>query len=311
MQVEISIVIVSYNVSAYLEKCLNSIFRNEKDLSFEIFIVDNNSSDNTIDMLNNKFADQKNLYIIANKDNLGFARANNQVLSKVSGDMILFLNPDTELKEINSLKKLFQYMTIHQNVGICGPRIIFGNGDLQFSCGEKPTLKTTLLEVFLLPKIFPGLFKGYRLANWNHLETRTVDWVSGACLMIRNDVLKTIGGFDDKMIMYAEDVDLCLRTEQLGYEVKYYPDVSIIHYEGQSSRKTRKTAVIAGYKSKLHFFEKYYGLNAARKLKFAFIVSSFFKILYITPVCFFKPERYNPIRESYLVALKEIMNLSI
>ncbi len=245
MSVDLSIVIVSYNVLDLVKKCIESVYSFENEINFEIFLIDNNSSDGTVEHLNKKFQNRENLKIIGNIENKGFAAGNNQVLNDVNGEFVLFLNPDTELSEKNTLAKLVDFMRKMQNVGVCGPRLIFGNGHIQYSVGKKPTLYTTLLEIFLIPRFLPFLFKSYRYKDLDLQDIKAVDWVSGASLMIRHDLLNKLGGFDESLLMYAEDVDLCLRAQSLGYEIIFNPVSTVIHYEGQSSRKPEKQPLLA------------------------------------------------------------------
>jgi hypothetical protein len=306
----LSIVIVSFNVVDYVVDCIQSIYDTEPDLDFEIWVVDNDSTDNTIDVLKERFAEHRRLHIIGNHNNRGFGRANNQVIPDINGELVLFLNPDTRLVEKNSLKAMVNYLKKDEKIGICGPRIVFSSGELQLSCGEFPTLTKTILEVFSLPKMLPVFFHGYRYIDWNHKEVKRVDWVSGACLMIKTDLLKRLQGFDETLIMYAEDVDLCARARGLNFDVVYYPFSEIVHFEGQSSKKTRSTAVISGYISKMNFFSKYYGNGSAYIVGLAFIISSMVKIILIFPFSFFDSDNKERLK-SYSVALKQLLKIFI
>ncbi len=303
---ELSIVIVSFNVVDFVVDCIQSIYDTEPDLDFEIWVVDNDSADNTVDVLKETFAGRRQLHIIANSNNRGYGRANNQVIPDVNGEFVLFLNPDTRLVKKHSLKLMIDYLKADKTIGICSPRIVFSSGELQLSCGEFPTLAKTILEVFSLPKVLPVFFHGYRYIDWNHKEVKKVDWVSGACLMIKTDLLKRLQGFDETLIMYAEDVDLCARARALHFDVIYYPFSEIVHFEGQSSKKTRSTAVISGYISKMNFFKKHYGNRYAHILGLSFIISSLVKIICIFPFSFHDADNRERLK-SYSVALKELL----
>ena len=307
---DLSIVIVNYNVTDLLVNCINSIYNYEKRLNFEIFVIDNNSDENVAEGLSD-FLENDNFNLIINKENFGFAKANNQVLDHFRGKYVLFLNPDTEIKQQDSFNKIVEILDKDQKVGICGPKILFGDGSLQLSCGNFPTPFRLLSEVLFLTRFFPLLFPGYRFPNWKHDERRYVDWVSGACLFIRRDIFIGLSGFDEKLIFYIEDVDLCYRTRLLGHKILYEPSVEILHFEGQSSRKSRETAVISGFMSKLNFYSKYYKKRYVNLVKLGFILSSMIKIIVLFPMRLLKPDLYKSIFRSYTIALKRLIKYNL
>lgn len=300
-----SIIIVNYNVADLLIECVKSINSTESDLILEIIVVDNNSNNDDKKKLMEIAAQQK-IRLVLNFQNVGFAAANNQVLSDLNSDYVVFLNPDTKIIEPYTFDRLISVLESSEKIGVCGPKILFGDGTLQLSCGSYPTPLRFLSELLYLTHFFPKLFPGYRYSNWQHNHRKEVDWVSGACLVIKYNVLKMIFGFDDMLSFYMEDVDLCTRVIMKGYKIIYEPSVYLIHFEGQSSRQTRETAVITGYFSKLKFYSKYHRKSTVELIRIGFIASTILKLIVLFP---FKmaSKKYGPLFNSYYVALRQLL----
>lgn len=250
--VELSIVIVSWNVKDLLRECLASIFANQEDLSLEVFVVDNASKDKTCAMVEKEFP-QVNL--IANKDNLGFPKANNQAIRKASGKYIFVLNPDT-IVEPHSLKTMLRFMAAYPKCGALGPRLLNPDGTLQPSCKNFPTLKEQLYTTFFLDVLFPNF--------WKHDEVKEVDQPMGAAILFRKEALDQVGFFDEHVFVFYDEVDLCYRIKQAGWQIFFTPEAQITHYGGQSFKQWKglKESLRGGYiwrKSRNYFFKKFYG----------------------------------------------------
>ena len=311
MSKKVSILIVSYNVSELLNSCITSLLRFENNNNFEINVLENASQDGSLMMLQRFEANYPNIKISASSKNVGFARGNNLLIPDTTYDYVLFLNPDTEIFEENTIGKLVDFLESNHTIGVIGPKIVYGDGRIQYSCGEMPTILNTLLGVLSLPNFFPAIFGKYRYGDWAHDEKREVVWISGACLLIRGKAVRELGGFDPDLIMYAEDVDLCLRMREKGYKIVYYPDAVIKHYEGQSSKKARKSSVISGFKSYIHFYKKHKGYKHALFLKFALIIVSIIKIMVLAALVLFNKDKYLNILESYLYAIGQLWSYKI
>jgi GT2 family glycosyltransferase len=283
-----------------------SILKFEKDVHLEILVFENDSQDGSLEMLEELASNNSNIHITNSDQNIGFARGNNALLPNTSFEYVLFLNPDTEIFQENTLGRLVDYLEDNPKVGVVGPKIIYGDGRIQYSCGKMPSIINTLAGVLSLPNLFPSLFGRYRYGNWNHNEHREVIWVSGACMLVRGNEVRALDGFDPQLIMYAEDVDLCLRIKELGYKVIYNPDVLIKHFEGQSSKQTRKTSVISGFKSYIHFYYKYKGYRQALILKYALIGASLLKICVLFILNLISKGNYKSILESYYYAVPQL-----
>ncbi|MCK4428643.1 MAG: glycosyltransferase family 2 protein [candidate division Zixibacteria bacterium] len=257
---QLSIVIVNYNVKNLLKKCLESIFEYEKDIEFEVIVVDNNSTDQSQGMLKRDFPQVK---LIENKRNLGFSKGCNQGTKESRGRYILLLNPDAELTP-GGFKKMIDFMDSKPEVGICGPKMTDREGNLQFSCRSFPSYLTAISSSqSFLNRIFPEnlLSQKYLLKNQDHSQIREVDWVSGSCLLAKREMLEKVGLLDERFYMYVEDVDLCYRAKMAGFSVFYFPQVLVIHHIGKSTQKKKFNMLVEHHRSMYYFYEKHHNPN--------------------------------------------------
>ncbi|MEZ5017215.1 MAG: glycosyltransferase family 2 protein [Flavipsychrobacter sp.] len=261
---KVSVIIVNYNVKYFLEVCLHSVSRACAKLDAEIIVVDNDSYDDSCKMVKDKYPE---VVLIENKDNKGFSKANNQGVAIAKGEYILFLNPDTVMPE-DFLEKLTSYMDTHPDAGAIGPRIIDGKG--QFAPDGKksfPSLSVAIFKTTGINKLFKKspYFNKYYAVHIGDNETAAVDVLSGCCMMVRRSLLKEIGGaFDEDYFMYCEDVDLSYRIQQSGHKNIYYPETTIIHYKGESTRKATLSYVRIFNEALSLFVKKHYSKQSAR-----------------------------------------------
>lgn len=234
-QTYLSIIIVSWNTKNLLADCLESIYKNQEDLKLEIIIVDNNSTDGTLDMIQKKFPQ---VMLIPNQHNVGFAKANNQGIAQSHGEYFLFLNPDTKIIK-NSLKRMLDFMEEHQNAGIAGCKHLNPDFTLQPSIRRFPTFWALFFIFTKLAKIFPGLpvVYNYLAKDFDYKSSQRVDQVAGSFLMIRKKALDQVGLFDENFFIWFEEVDLCKRAKNANWEVWYNHSAEIIHYGGQSFKQ--------------------------------------------------------------------------
>jgi len=251
---KVSVIIVSYNVVNLLEKCLNSLI-NECNLSLDIWVVDNNSYDGSVDMVKNKFMQ---INLIENRENLGFASAVNQALKLCDGDYIFLINPDAFIKK-NSIEKLVDFLRENPEAGAVAPKILYPDHSLQLSCRTFPTITTQFLESSYLFKLFPKseFFGQYFMSWWNHNSIKEINWASGSALMIRREALNEVGFLDEKMFMYSEDTDWCYRCWKKGWKIYYLPEAKIIHYDAQSAKISPVNRLIQVLESRYYFFKKH------------------------------------------------------
>ena len=261
----LSIIIVNYNVEHFLHQCLKSIEKAKQNIILEIIIVDNNSVDQSIKMLKKYFSYVK---IIQNTQNVGFAKANNQAIKEARGEYILLLNPDTIIQE-NTLLQTIKYLKNHLDVGALGVKMIDGNGEfLPESKRSLPNPMSAFYKIFGFSKLLPKSkkFGEYHLNYLDKNKIHEIDVISGAFFMTRSKILQKIGMLDERFFMYGEDIDLSYRIQKSGYKNIYFPNTSIIHYKGESTKKTSVNYIIVFYNAMLLFVKKHYSKSKARPL---------------------------------------------
>jgi len=252
--VDLSIVIVNWNTRELLAQCLDSIPLAIGGLSYEVIVVDNASTDGSQAMVRNRFPW---VTLVENAENLGFVRANNQAMALSRGRYVLLLNSDT-VAPPQALARMVDFMDHRIDAGAAGPRLLNPDGTFQASYADFPTLLSESLSAAGLNRWLYGPYHPSPSPHPN--ETRQpVDWVQGACLLVRREALDAIGLLDEGFWMYSEETDLCYRIHQAGWNVYYLPDVEIIHLGGASSRQRQPESVAQLYRSKLRFFRKYQG----------------------------------------------------
>ena len=260
---KLSIIIVNYNVQYFLENCLNSVFQALKSIEAEVFVVDNNSVDGSLSMLKTKFPQVK---LIANKENQGFSKANNQAIRQAKGELVLLLNPDTVVEE-NTFEVCLNFFNQNQKAGGIGVKMLDGKGHfLPESKRGLPTPKVAFYKIFGLSSLFPKskLFGKYHLGHLSKNENHNVEILSGAFMMIRKSVLDDIGLLDESFFMYGEDIDLSYRITQSGYTNHYLADTSIIHYKGESTKKSSINYVFVFYRAMAIFAKKHFSHKNAQ-----------------------------------------------
>lgn len=257
---EVSIIIPSYNTCRFLINCLDSIYKTSK-IPLEIIVVDNGSTDETV----KEIKKQNEMKILRNKRNLGFAKAVNQGLKQASGEYLLLLNSDTVVSP-GAIEKMVDYLEGHPEVGVVGCQLKDSDGSLQPSGGYLPNLfnlffwMTFLDDLPIIRKFFPA----YHLEEKSFYEKeRELGWVTGAFFLTKKDVLKRVGFLDEKMFMYVEEVDWCLRVKKAGFKIFFTPDASIIHLKGASGEREKaslpagKAGILEEYKGIKYYFQKH------------------------------------------------------
>ncbi len=274
--VRISVIIVSYNVRFFLEQCLKSVFRAGKGIPVEVFVVDNNSADGSCVMVKNQFPE---VILIENFENTGFSKANNQAMRIAQGEFQLILNPDTVVEE-STFQKILDFMDNHPKAGALGVRMIDGKGKfLPESKRALPTPWVSFYKVFGLATLFPRSrrFGQYHLGYLSQDEVNPVDILPGAFMFIRKSVLAKIGYFDETFFMYGEDIDLSYRITLAGYQNYYFPETTIIHYKGESTKKSSINYVLMFYQAMIIFATKHFSTSNARWFSFFIRISVYFR----------------------------------
>ena len=264
---DLSVIIVNYNVSYFLEQCLLSVRKAVEGLEAEVFVVDNNSVDGSAEMVRRRFPE---VILHANRENVGFSRANNQAIRRAQGKYVLLLNPDTVVEE-DTFHKCFRYMEEHPPAGALGVKMMDGAGKfLPESKRGMPTPWVAFAKVFGLSALFPKskLFNQYHLGHLPEDETSEVDILAGAFMFMRTEALEKVGLLDETFFMYGEDIDLSYRIQQGGYQVIYFSETRIIHYKGESTRKTSVNYVFMFYRAMMVFAEKHFSGSQAKTYSF-------------------------------------------
>lgn len=258
---QLSVIIVNYNVKYFLEQCLCSVQKAVQGLNAEIVVVDNASTDGSKEYLASRFAA---VQFIWSNENLGFAKANNLALQKAKGEFVLFLNPDTIVAE-DSFTNCISFFQSHADAGALGVRMIDGSGlFLPESKRAFPSSSASFYKLSGLSNLFPHskVFAHYNLGHLSEHETHEVNVLSGAFMMVRKEVLEQTGGFDEDFFMYAEDIDLSYRItkakkENGFYKNYYYSGTTIIHFKGESTQKHSAAYTKRFYKAMLQFVNKH------------------------------------------------------
>jgi O-antigen biosynthesis protein len=260
---DLSVIIVNYNVRHFLEQCLYSVRKASGKISCEIIVVDNNSADGSDEMIARLFPDVK---LIRNTENKGFSAANNQAIRIAGGSFILLLNPDTLVEE-DAFYRCIEFMNNQHQAGALGVMMINGNGRLlPESKRAVPTPETAFFKMAGLSSLFPrsAYFNRYYLGHLDSSATAETEIISGAFMFIRKEALDKTGLLDESFFMYGEDIDLSYRILKAGYKNYYFPDVRIIHYKGESTSKENINYVVQFYKAMLIFAEKHFTGNVSR-----------------------------------------------
>ena len=247
--IDLSIIIVNWNTKEYLLRCLKSVFQSDKSNSSEVIVVDNGSQDGSPGEANRLFP---KIRVIANGENLGFARATNQGISQSSGRYILLLNPDTEAKE-KAIGRLVSFMESHLDAGIAGGQLLNADGSKQNSIANFPSLATELLNKSLLRRLFPKRFPGKERHYSGPIE---VDSVIGACLIARREAVERVGTLDEGYFLFFEETDWCFRMKKAGWKVYHVPEAEVIHYQGKGAETRKREAKAEYYQSRYRFFRK-------------------------------------------------------
>ncbi|MHA1832263.1 MAG: glycosyltransferase family 2 protein [Candidatus Helarchaeota archaeon] len=322
--IDLSIIIVNYNTKLLLKDCLNSIKKILLDIKYEIFVVDNASSDGSVEMLEKEFND---VNLIKNEKNVGFSRANNQAINNCSGKYILFLNSDTRIEDKNFVE-IIKYMESNPKVGAICPKLVYENGTTQHAVSSFPNALMYFLRFYGIGKLFrsqkirmiiakySGCFisKRFKAMLIPHKENNNIvkaDKLSGACLILRKEVVSSVGTFDENFFLYVEDVDLCKRIKNAGWENIYFPKVEVIHLAEKSSGKMFRKINPEAYKSIYYYLKKHHTKNYFIFIKALIISALILKLIILTILRIFnlftKKSKYYELYFGY----KKIIKLSL
>ncbi|MCB0193392.1 MAG: glycosyltransferase family 2 protein [Anaerolineae bacterium] len=272
---DLSIIVVNWNVRDLLRDCLNSLLKATQaasSLSTEIIVIDSASTDGSPQMVQAEFPQ---LRLIASPENLGYAQGNNYGANLAQGRYLFLLNPDT-IVEPETLALMVEYLDRHPEVGALGPQLLWPDGSVQSSRRRLPTLGSLFWESTLLGQWFPNNphIRRYHMADQAPDHIQPVDWVVGAALLIRRETWQQAGPIDNAFFMYFEETDWCQRALAAGWSIHYFPDAKITHFEGKSSEQVIADRTIRFQRSKIRYTRKYFGAGRATLLRL-FLWSTF------------------------------------
>ena len=267
---DLTVVIVNWNVSALLRRCLESL-KNSRNISFtsepapyqgEVVVIDNASTDGSVEMVRSYFPW---VHLIPSQVNLGFVKANNLAIKAWMEEkppaFFLLLNPDTEVAP-DAISLMLDFMFAHPEVGVLGPKLLNPDGTVQPSRRRFPTVLTAFVESTIIQwrlwKDNP-ILRRYYMQDLPDDEIQEVDWLTGACLMVRREAIEAAGFLDEDFFMYSEELDWCRRIKALGFKIVYFPQAAVIHHSAQSSEQVKPLQHIYFQRSKIHYFRKYFG----------------------------------------------------
>ena len=302
---EISVVIVTWNAKHHLEQCIRSVYKETKNLMLKITVVDNASKDGSMEMVQQNFPE---VMLIRNEKNLGFSKANNMAIRKIlkerKSDYILFLNVDTVIKN-RAIERMEFYLESHSSVGAVAPALILPNRKFQTgSAGYLPSVVTGLNYFLFFSRFFPRMAKPLFIDQAVFSKKNkplNVDWLSGACLMIRREVIEKIGLMDESYYFYAEDIDLGKRMKQKGMQLHYLPWISILHYHGAIYEKEFKEINTRWLIQLYQYLKKEKGLVEYAFFRFLSIAGFLLRLFLYAIFWFVKRDDFNErkIREIY------------
>lgn len=254
---DLSILIVNYNTAALTLQCLRSVFQSKGDYAFEVIVIDNASSDVSVEQIERQFPQVK---LICNKENVGFAAANNQGIARAQGKYILLLNSDTVVRE-DTFDTMISFMEAHPRVGASGCKIVLPDGSLDKACKRGfPTPSAAFFYAFGIARWFPNnpYFNQYHMSHLDPDQQYPIDCLVGAFMLVRKTVIDQVGGLDETFFMYGEDIDWCYRIKQAGWEIYYYPRTEIVHHKGGSSRNKPLKIIYEFHRAMILFHRKHY-----------------------------------------------------
>ncbi|MGE7943748.1 glycosyltransferase family 2 protein [Lysinibacillus xylanilyticus] len=263
---DLSVVIVNYNTKKLTIDCIQSVLKSKLNFQYEIFVVDNASSDGSVEQIKSEFP---HVHVISNKENVGFSKANNQAIKACSGRYVLLLNSDTIVNE-NTLDEMIRYMDEETNVGAVGCEVILPDGTLDKACHRGfPTPEASFYYMIGLAQKNPTSpkFNSYHKSYMNMHEIHDIDCLVGAFMMVRRKAFEQVGLLDEEFFMYGEDIDWCFRIKEAGWRIVYNPTVSIVHYKGASSRRKPFKIVYEFHRAMYLFHKKHF------KTKYNFLVN--------------------------------------
>lgn len=260
---DLSVLILTYNSSLYIEECVQSLLKELLGLKTELIFIENNSSDNTLSLIekiiNSPIPENIDIKLIKNEQNKGYARGINQGLEISSGKQILLIHPDVVMQP-DSLKNLMKVLEEDPKIGMAAPQFLYPNGQIQPSCRRFPGYRSVINEALGLTMLFPKnkSINGWKMGDFNHTYRKKVDQPMTACVLLKRKVLDEVGVMDEQFVMFFNDVDWCKRINQKGWEIVFTPEAKVIHVLGGSVKQMRSRMILQSHVGFYLYFEKHF-----------------------------------------------------
>jgi GT2 family glycosyltransferase len=283
----VSAVVVSWNTRALLRECVASTLADAADLGgrVEIIVVDNASSDGSVEMVRSEFPTVR---VIANESNNGFASATNQGLRASRGTHLMLLNPDTRVMR-GSLRAMVSFLESHPRVGSVGPRLVGAQGEHQVSCFPLPTLAKELWRLYHLDRLY--VLASYPLSRFSDGLPQQVESIQGACMLLRREALEQTGLLDERFFIYTEEIDLCRRLVDAGWDIFFVPAAVVVHFGGASTAQVSARMFLELYRSKVQYFRKHLGDRGALAYKGVLLAATLPRLMMSALTVAFVPSR--------------------
>lgn len=268
---------VNYNGTREIRNCIDSIKKVIQNTIYELIVVDNNSQDRTIETLIYLYPDMKFELL---KENLGYSKANNYGASLSQYDYLLFLNPDTIIIE-DFISPFLRFCDSNERIGACGPMLLYNDMSYQNSCGGRLGIFYETAEAFMFINLYRKILRFFKKRKFNGTNPFRVGWLSGACLFIKKDIFRSIGGFDDQFFLNYEDIDLCEKLNKAGYFNYYFPRNKCIHLDQTTQKKDYESFTYSRYVSRLIYSKNHYGFFERKFVRFIHILGLFLRLLIV------------------------------
>lgn len=272
----LSVIIVSYRTREMTLRCLRTLFEKTRDVAFDVWVVDNASRDGSCEAIRREFPE---VHLIESQRNAGFGAANNCAMKEAQGDWFLLLNSDAFVQD-GAVQTLIEYSKLHPRVGVVGPRLLHDDGTLQQSCFGFPDPLYVWLENLRISPLFPAASSRSGLHRWPHDSEREVDWLMGACLLVRREVWEEIGGFDERFWMYFEETDWQRRIAAQGWKIAFVPSAVVTHLGGASGNGVSALVKESFYESLDYYQWKHYGWAGLVSLRLAMTIGCSLRIAF-------------------------------
>ncbi len=279
MSVDLTVSIINTNNRDLLRECLRSLFEGTRQISMEVYVVDNACTDGSAAMVEREFPQ---VHLIRNRNRLRFCANHNQVLRRGTGRHLLILNEDTLIPS-GVFDALVAFMDAHPNAGAAGVTMLNPDGTLQYSYARFPSLCSSLILTLSLNRLLHGGYYPF-FPQPEHGQPREVDWTNGACMLVRREAMEQVGLLDEEFLIYAEETDWCYRIKEAGWKVYYLPEVSVYHHEGQATNQTRPRRRFRINRTILLFFRKHYGWLRTLGLRLILLLTSLGRMLVWGPL---------------------------